>query len=184
MMSSEQIDIEVSRLRTAGIFLGILSFCVGPAWLIYAHPASFFARVPPGSFVEFVLWADVPLFGIAAARMSPMLFRSGALVSIGPKGIFDRRLSTDWIPWTAIQDVGRIEIKRRRAIAIMLAPHMVPSLPLLERRRKAALRDILGPSGFLLWGVDLKGGFKALDAAVARIIDQHLSPPASEPVAR
>ena len=64
------------------------------------------------------------------------------------------------------------------------SPDAAPPKPLLERRRKAALRDILGPNGFLLWGVDLKGGFKILDAAVRRIIDQQLSPPATDPVVR
>ncbi len=67
--------------------------------------------------------------GLCAARVLRTLLRRGPVVSVGPGEILDRRLSTDWIPWTAARGIATVQIRRRRMIAFEVDPRIAASLP-------------------------------------------------------
>jgi hypothetical protein len=164
----EQVDIAVSRLRSAGLFLLAVGFTATAAWMLHARPETRGHPMQPGGYTEFMLWLGLIFFGAASLVGAPRMFRSGTMVSVGRRGIFDRRLSTDWIPWDAIEDIRSITVGRQRFIALRLVPERAGGLPLLPRRRMGARFAGLGANGYALGANDLEGGFAALQDALSR----------------
>lgn len=76
--------------------------------------------------------------GLCAARVLRTLLRRGPVVSVAPGEILDRRLSTDWIPWTAARGIATVQIRRRRMIAFEVDPRIAASLPWAKRARRVA----------------------------------------------
>ena len=137
--------------------------------MIVAHPGEGHRAVTPGSFSEFAAYVGVVFFGLGAALMVPKLFQRGPVVSVGAQGIYDRRLSTDWIPWSAIIGVAEVAIRRQRMLVLQTDPEADAGLPWTSRaRRMARLNQAFGPHGYWMAAADLEGGFKALSGAVGR----------------
>lgn len=161
------VEIHRSPLRAAGIFLGCCGFTAFSAWMIYAHPAIGRRPVTPGSFSEFAAYVGFAFFGLCTVLMAPKLFQRGPVVSVGPWGIFDRRLSTDWIPWNAIRSVRPVQIQRQRMLVLEVDPTADAGLPWTKRaRRMARMNRAFGPYGYWMGAADLRGGFPALAEAI------------------
>ena len=163
------VDIHRSPVRAVCLFLaagGVTAVC---AWMIYAHPGSGRRAVTPGSFAEFAAYVGVAFFALCAVLMVPKLFQRGPVVSVGPRGIYDRRLSTDWIPWDAIAGITPVRIQRQRMLVLQVDPSADKSLPWTNRaRRMARLNRAFGPYGYWMAATDLRGGFPALAEVIAR----------------
>ena len=164
----EVVEISRSPWRTIGLFLASLCFTAFAGWLIYAHPTIGRTAVTPGSLGEFEAYAGAVFFGLCTVLIAPKLFQRGPVVSIGPQGIYDRRLSTDWIPWEAIRSVTPMQIQRQRMLVLEVDPTADKDLPWTKgARRKAALNRAFGRYGYWMTAGDLRGGFPALAAAVS-----------------
>jgi hypothetical protein len=163
------VDIHRSPLRAAGLFIAACAFTAICAWMIYAHPGTGRRAVTPGSFSEFAAYVGVVFFGLCAVLMVPKLFQRGPVVSVGPRGIYDRRLSTDWIPWGAITGITPVQIQRQRMLVLEVDPSADASLPWTNQaRRMARLNRAFGPFGYWMAAADLRGGFPALAQAITR----------------
>ncbi|TXN24713.1 hypothetical protein [Methylobacterium sp. WL19] len=162
-----QVDIAVSRLRSAGLFLIAVGLTATAAWMLHVRPETRGHAMAPGGYTEFMLWLGLIFFGAASLVGAPRMFRSGTLVSVGRRGIFDRRLSTDWIPWDAIEDLRPVMLSRQRFFVLRVDPALSAALPILPRRRAGARFTGLGAHGYALSGNDLEGGFAALGEALS-----------------
>lgn len=170
-MQSEQIDLYGSRVRLTVLFLlacGFVAICV---WIVTAHPSTARRSAEPGSLIEFVAYFGIAFFGLAAFVAAARLFRTGPTLSVGPRGVFDRRLSTDWIGWDAIQGIGLAEMGRQRWVVLRVDPARYALLPLRRSARWLTRLNgsFLGPSGYGIAATDLRGGFPALKAAFDRV---------------
>ncbi|WP_457107836.1 STM3941 family protein [Methylobacterium sp. P5_C11] len=163
------VEIHRSPWRVAGLFAGACAFVAACLWLIGDPPGPGRAAVTTGSFTACVAYVGLGVFGLCAALVVPMLFQRGPVVSVGPRGIFDRRLSTDWIPWTAIRGIATVAIRRQRVIALEVDPRVDASLPWTNcARRVARLNRVLGDHRYWMAAIEMRGGFPALSAAVER----------------
>jgi hypothetical protein len=167
MAEPGQIDIEGSRLKIAAIFLtslAIVALCGGMLWF---RPSSGPRSFAAGSAAELALIVGVAFFGLAAVILAKRFFRAGPVVSVGPRGIFDRRLSYEWLPWDAIEGIGIEEMRRQRWLALTIAPAREDGLPLHAKAKfLARLNRGLGSRGYTVGASDLKGGIGALLTAV------------------
>lgn len=164
-MNDSRIDIPGSPWRTAALLAGSCLFVAACAALLYFRPRG----VEPGSLGELGAIAGIPFFGLCGAVAARWLFRTGPVVSVGPEGVFDRRLTTDWIPWDAIHAVGVWTMNRQKMLVLQIDPDRDAALPLKSgARRMAKLNAGFGMRGYWIGANDLEGGFPALDAAVSR----------------
>ncbi|MDP4027127.1 STM3941 family protein [Methylobacterium sp. NEAU 140] len=162
------VEIYRSPWRTIGLFLASVGFTAFAGWLIYAHPTIGLTAVTPGSFGEFEAYVGVAFFGLCIVLIFPKLFQSKLVVSVGPRGIYDRRLSTDWIPWKSIRSVTPVQFQRQRMLVLEIDPAADADLPWTKgARRKAKLNRVFGRSGYWMTAADLRGGFPALVEAVS-----------------
>jgi hypothetical protein len=163
------VDIHRSPVRAFGLFTAACGFTTLCAWMIYAHPGTGRRAVTPGSFAEFAAYVGVAFFGLCAILMVPKLFQRGTVVSVGPRGIYDRRLSTDWIPWQAIVGITPVQIQRQRMLVLQIDSSADAALPwTAQARRMARLNRAFGPHGYWMAAADLRGGFPVLAGAIAR----------------
>lgn len=164
-MANDQIDIEKSHLRTLALFAGAWGFVALCAALLYWRPRG----MEPGSLHEFIIYGGVAFFGFCGIVAATRLFRTGVVVSIGREGVFDRRLSTNWIPWDAIRAVGTAGSHGQKMLVLAIDPAREPSLPFTSGARRMAKINAatLGVEGYWISAADLKGGFGALDAAMS-----------------
>ncbi|WCS28580.1 hypothetical protein LOK46_32260 (plasmid) [Methylobacterium sp. NMS14P] len=161
------VEIYRSPWRTLGLLLACAGFTAFAGWLIYAHPNIGHRAVTPGSFSEFEAYVGVAFFGLCTVLILPKLYQSKPVVSVGPRGVYDRRLSTDWIPWETIRSVTPMQIQRQRMLVLEIDPAAEADLPWTKgARRKARLNGAFGRSGYWMAAADLRGGFPALAEAV------------------
>ncbi len=62
-----------------------------------------------GGVGEFSIYFALFVFAIYIAFLSKDLINTNSVVSVGDQGIFDRRISTGWIPWSAIRAVSIVD---------------------------------------------------------------------------
>ncbi|GJD48369.1 hypothetical protein OPKNFCMD_1087 [Methylobacterium crusticola] len=165
-----QIDIPGSHRRNAAMLAvtgGFVAICL---YLLFMRPGVGGPRSPePGGFTEFAALFGIVFFGLYSAILARELIRLGAVISVGRHGIFDRRLSTGWIPWTAIYDVRIVHRKGQRWLLLRTDQDREAHLPFRTGARRVAERNAAGgPYGFWVEAESLKGGFDALHSAVAR----------------
>lgn len=157
---SDPIDLPASWARTLGLAAASLAFVVGCGWLLAI------GAFPPGSLKQFCMAVGV-LFGLAGLVAIPVTYRSGPVVSVGSRGIFDRRLSTDWVPWSAMAAIGTLEIRRTRMMQVRLDPLTEAAQPMTVRARRGERANArFGYAGYSMTAATLRGGFPALIAAV------------------
>lgn len=163
------IDIRRSPLRIVGLLAVSCGFVAVGIGMLYAHPGTGRRAVAPGSFAELVAYGSIALFGLCAVLLLPKLFQRGPVMSVGPRGIFDRRLSTDWIPWEAIRAITPVQIQRQSMLVLEVDPNADAALPWTNwARRMARVNRAFGPYGYWMAAADLRGGFPALAEAVTR----------------
>ena len=166
-MDAGVTDIHRSPWRAVGMLLIACGFVAVCAWMIVAHPGTGRRAVTPGSFAEFAAYVGVAFFGLCAVLIVPKLFQRGPVVSVGPRGILDRRLSTDWIPWAVLSGITPVTIQRQRMLVLEVDPDADARLPWTKRaRRMARLNRAFGPEGYWMAAADLRGGFPALAEAI------------------
>lgn len=146
-----------------------LAFVVGCGWLLGS------GAFPPGSLKQFWMAVGV-LFGLAGFVAILINYRSGPVISVGSRGIFDRRLSTDWLPWSAVAAVGTLAIRRTRMLQVRLDPLTDAAQPMSVRARRGERANArFGHPGYSITATTLRGGFPALLAAVRAHAPPHLS---------
>lgn len=166
-MSEKQINLMGSPWRMLGLFLGSLAFVAVCLWIVTTHPEAGRRGAGPGSFSEFVAYIGIAFFGFTALVSGRRLFRTGPVVSVGPRGLYDRRLSTDWIPWDAIQAIVDSGMMDHRWAIVLFDPAREASLPIRKTAKvMARVNQAFGFVGYHISATELRGGFPALSEAL------------------
>ncbi|WP_407530065.1 hypothetical protein [Methylobacterium oryzisoli] len=79
---------------------------------------------------EFAAIFGMFFFALYCIYFASKLIKFGVVVSVGKRGIFDRRLSTDWIPWQAVSDVRIMDLDRQQGLIVRLNQSHNAALPL------------------------------------------------------
>lgn len=158
-----QVDFYTSPWRSLGIValgLGFLAGC--GAYLLYAGAA-------PASFAAFAMYGGLLLGAAGVVAGLRNAGRRGPVVSVGPAGIFDRRVSRDWLPWTAIVSISSATIQGNSFLMLEVDPAQDAALPITPwARRLATMNARIGYPGYAVAATALVGGFPALLDSVQR----------------
>jgi len=137
--------------------------------MIYVRPGAHGANsMLQGGFGEFSAKFGVIFFSIYLAFFATKFFNFGSIVSIGRRGIFDRRLSTGWIPWNAVRSVNVVDRGWRPGLLVHLEPSRMADLPMRRHVRRLVTRNESAPNVLWIEAENLKGGFGTLRSAVRR----------------
>ncbi len=154
-----RIDLPVARWRLTGLLAAAAVLIAGTAFAFVSGTG------PVGTAV---LVFGGAFFGLGAVAILRDLLRRGPVVSVSAHGIFDRRLSTDWIPWSALDHVSESGIGAQAFLCLHPRADRLASLPWTRRARLTArLNRILG-GGFWLPGQGVQGGIPAILDAMAQ----------------
>ena len=164
MQDTLQIDIPASKARSIGLAaIGFGFVALSAGYLAYGP------RGGAGTFIEFALYSGVALGCVGIASGLYNVVRSGPVLSIGPRGIFDRRLSEDWIPWDAIASMTSTTIRNNSSLMVELDPARDATMPIKRRARWIARANAgFGFQGYPIAGTTVVGGFPAILDAVRR----------------
>lgn len=166
-MEHDVIHLNGSPWRRVG--LAIFSFTTASAgvWLLWKRPEP----MAPGSLVEFLVYILTPILAFGAVWSIWKAFQTGPVVSVSREGLFDRRVSTAPIPWSAIVAIKDFRMRGQATIAsVIVDPAQEAELPLLPvaRRNARICGTLYGQHGYWVPTADLIGGRPALDAALMR----------------
>lgn len=78
-----------------------------------------------GSIREFCVALGAVFFGLLAILLTCRLFSMGGgrpVVTLSPLGIRDIRVAAEFIPWSAIQHVSSLQVRRQTFIVLMVDP--------------------------------------------------------------
>jgi hypothetical protein len=158
-----EIALAASPARTLALLAGSIAFAVLGAAMAFG----WLEAVEPWSRGWLAGWACLIFFPICAVLGLRQALTSGPVVTVGPRGIRDTRLSPDWIPWTAIVGISETSVRGTHFLKLRIDPAFEATMSLtalarLGRRGNAAL----GHGGYAIAAVGLKGGFRALTQAV------------------
>ena len=154
-----RIDLPVARWRRTGLLAAAAALIAGSAFTLLSGA---------GVIGAVVLVSGGAFFGLGFLAILRDLLRRGPVVSVSAHGIFDRRLSTDWIPWSALDHVSESGIGAQAFLCLYPRADRTAALPWTRRARLTArLNRILG-GGYWLPGQGVQGGMPAILDAMAR----------------
>ncbi|MGE3627273.1 MAG: STM3941 family protein [Hyphomicrobiales bacterium] len=125
-------------------------------------------RLPENFSIEIAAFGAV-FFAVCAVLWAARGMQTGPVVSIGPEGIRDSRLSDDWIPWPEISGIGVISLYGVRIFRLDVNPEFQRGLrqSALSRMWQWA-NEMFGYRGLFINPQGLKGSFHELEAALER----------------
>ncbi|MDE4912782.1 hypothetical protein PQI07_19040 [Methylobacterium sp. 092160098-2] len=162
------IDLRLSNLR---IFMGFLGSCIFVAValrLAIVRPNVGADTIIPGSFRDYEMRVCAVFFGFCAALWGLKLFQSDPVVSVGSRGIYDRRLSTDWIPWEAIRAIKPAQFWMSSYSRLEIDPEASARIQWTRRARFASWLNLMFGRRYRISGAELSGGVPALAEAIGR----------------
>lgn len=162
------IDLHRSYSRILALFLLSCGFVVGCLWVVFAHPNVGADTIAPGSFRDYEMRFGVVFFGLGALVWGLKLFQPNVVVSVGPQGIYDRRLSTDWIPWETIRAIKPLQFWMSSYYRLEIDPEAAARIHWTRRARFASWLNIMFGRRYWISGAEISGGFPALAEAIGR----------------
>lgn len=162
------INLCRSRSRTFMLFLGACTSFAVCLWIALAHPDVGADTITPGSFRDYEMRSGAVFFGLIAIMSGLKLFQSDLVVSIGPQGIYDRRLSADWIPWAAIRALKPLQFWMSSYYRLEIDPESSAHIQWTKRARFVSWLNIMFGRRYWISGIELIGGFPALAEAIGR----------------
>jgi hypothetical protein len=142
----------------------LLALCTPCAAFALVSAASVaFDDSKPWSMNWLAGWLGLIFFSLATAAILKQALTRGSIVTIGPLGVRDIRVSPDWIPWAAITGV----FASSRALMLRVDPLFgsTMALTLLARWTKP-MNAAMGYRGYFIVAIGLNGGARALRRAV------------------
>ena len=159
-----EVALTASPLRT----LALMAMSVAFGLLGGAAAFGYFDIIQPGSKGWLAGWMCLILSPVAIMTMVAQDMTRGAIVTVGPQGVRDVRISRDWIPWTAITGVSERSIKGTHFLMLRIEPAFEATISLTRYARWSKVGNAaLGYHGHGIAAAGLKGGFKALKGAIA-----------------
>ncbi|KMO35663.1 hypothetical protein [Methylobacterium aquaticum] len=143
-------------------------FAAACAWMLLCESGER-PLAAPGSLKQFFVACGLVLFGLGIPVLLRESVRRGPVVSVSPEGVFDRRRSTDWIPWHAIAVVDEIAIGTQGFIQLQVRPGLADHLPWSRRGRWHARLNGMDGGGYWIAGQGVRGGTRAVLDAIAQV---------------
>ncbi|CAO4167189.1 STM3941 family protein [Methylorubrum aminovorans] len=165
---ADRIDLRAARLPLVGLLIIACGFTAIGLVMLIAEPGGK-PIVAPGSFKQFIAFVAVGFFGLCIPVLLREVLRWGPVVSVSRQGLFDRRLSTDWIPWSAISGLDVFTLYRQRFLRIAVLPDRDAALPWTRRARRIARLNGMYGEGYWLSGQGVAGGIDAVLAAIEQV---------------
>jgi len=171
---NETIEIRHSHWRMASLLFGALSL----AMIGGAMGLRFMSGVKPGSFIQFMGYAALIVFGIASAIiLRQWIGSSGAVVTLTATGIRDTRVAAEEIPWSAITNLAMWQQGRQKTLVLSVDPKVEEGLTLTRIARwTRGPNKSLGVDGLCVVATGLNVSFDML----AQLIAAHVQRARSE----
>lgn len=163
-----RIDLPAARMRLFGLLALACLLTAACAWTLWAESGGR-PVVAPGGFKQFAVLCGLALFGLGIPLLLREALRQGPIVSVSAKGLFDRRLSTDWIPWPAILGLDEVGIGKQGFLRLQVRPDLADTLPWTRRGRWTARLNGAYGGGYWIAGQGVRGGVPAIVEAVGRV---------------
>ena len=149
--------------------IGLLVFWLGALLLGGLVVTGRSGSLASGSWKEFVLWLALPMFAGMSVFTFYRLFRTGDIITIGPDGILDTRLSPVQLPWHQMEAVSQVSIVNSRFCRLDLMPEFETALPptaMLKFKRRLNKGD--NDPGLIIHVQGLNGSFDDFWQAIRR----------------
>ena len=173
MTSHEQIEIPISHTRTGIIFAVTAACLIFFGLILYIRPGETGANsMVAGGVGEFAVCFAMGVFAIYIIFLSKSLIDYKSIISVGDKGIFDRRVSTAWIPWSAVRAVSIVDRNSQKNLLFKISQSNDVAKTLRKRMISFVGFGAPGaPHEFLVEAGKLKGGFTALHNTVTKFYE-------------
>lgn len=170
MPSREQFNMSVPHKRTGIIFAASAIALIFCSFFFYIRPGpTGLNSMFEGVVGEFSIYFTLFVFAVCISFLSKDLINTNYVVSIGDQGIFDRRITTDWIPWSVIRAVSIVDRSLQKSFLFKISESDAINK---DTRRLIIDHSATNKNGssyeFLVEAGNLKGGFTALHNAVTR----------------
>lgn len=158
-----EVALQASPWRTLLLVAGSVGFTLLGA----AMALGWFDGIEPWSKGWLAGWAGLVFFPLCGVLGLKQLFTGGPIVTVGPRGVRDTRISPDWIPWGAIAGISETSSKGSHFLMVRLDPQFEATMQLTPLARMTRQGNTaLGYRGYGITAAGLKGGFKALKRAI------------------
>lgn len=158
-----EVSLAASPIRALALAAGSCAF----ALLGAAVALGWFGGVEPWSKEWLAGWAGVVFFPVCGLLWLSQALTSGPVVTVGPRGIRDTRISPDWIAWSAIAGISKTSIKGTHFFMLRIDPAFEAAMRIARLKRLGRGGNaVLGYHGYGIPAVGLKGGFKALERVI------------------
>jgi hypothetical protein len=164
----DTIDLRRSYSRILMGVLGSCSFVALALWLVLVRPNVGADTIIPRGFRDYEMRTGAVFFGLCAVMWGLKLFQSDPVISVGPRGIYDRRLSTDWISWEAIRAIKRVQFWMGSYYRLEIDPEASAHIQWTRRARFASWLNSMFGRRYRISGAELSGGLPALAEAIGR----------------
>jgi hypothetical protein len=163
-IDSSTIEIKGSPLKLIGLLLLAIPLVGGSLLLL--------SSASPASFEFFIALVGLLLFGAAMVIGFWRLFNTSTTeITITPRTILDRRIWTNPLPWTAIEDVDVWSTHGQKIIVLTVTPEAEAAMGLSKMAAwSRPLNAKLGADGVCITAQGLKMGHaELLETIIARV---------------
>lgn len=168
-MAEAQVNFEGNRAALAWRLLAALAVLGTAAWVLVHRAVSGAPITAGGVLVTVLALLALVLSGFFAITFGEDAARSGPVVSVGSRGILDRRIASDWIGWEWFGDIQPCRWPRGTGLMLYLHPGSETALPLRLRARLVSwVNWVLMPGVRWLFTKPLQADIPALAAAIDR----------------
>jgi hypothetical protein len=158
--TSGTIEFHASPAR----LLTLLTFSVMSTGIAAALALRLYPSVPNDPAAVTAGYSGLVFFSFCAAvAIWRLIAQRGAVVTLSPSGLLDRRVTAEPIPWRAIKSISTWQMQRQMVLVVVVDPAVEAGLTLtrLARWTRNANRT-LGADGLVVSAHGLKVGYPTL----------------------
>src|SRR5262249_17750429 len=126
---------ELEFRTSPGRSLAAVTGSVGFALIGAAMAFGVFDGIKPWSQGWIAGWASLIFFTLCGAVWLKQALMRGPILTIGPRGVRDTRLSRDWIPWAAITAASETSIRGTHLLMLCIDPAFEATMSLTRVAR-------------------------------------------------
>jgi hypothetical protein len=157
-----EVEFHASLTGLAAMVLGCAAIAaLGVAFILGYVPTD-------GSWIgQLIGWAAI-IFGLGCAiPLTRLALAEDPIVTVGPLGVRDTRISPDWIPWAAITGLSAASWPPPPFLLLHVDPAFEATMSLTRRARRARpVNAAMGWDGHVIRDAALEDDLEALRRAI------------------